>query len=126
MYRKSSDTQFKLFGIGIKAFALLIASIFIFVLGFQIYSLSQSEEITIKVKDKYIFTDVSGGNNSSSTIHYRIIDENTGEYFECAPITVNPTAGERMYNSFDKDKLYTVEVRGIKSEYNIRIIVNVK
>jgi len=108
---------------GFKLFFAFFAILFISIIGFNIYNFSQSEDVIIKVKDKYIFTDIS---NKSSTVHYRIIDENTGEYFDCTPMTLNQTGPEKLYNSFEKNKLYTVEARGIKSDYNVRSIVNIK
>jgi hypothetical protein len=101
-------------------------TIIIFFVCFGVYNYSQSENITIKVKDKRVFTTTSGDKNSvSSTTHYRIVSED-GEYFDCVTFSFNPTSTEKLYNSFDVGKTYSVEVRGIKSDYNIRDIVEVK
>ena len=109
----------------LKPFYLLFFVIFFSVIGFSIWNYSQVDEVTIKVRDKYIFTD-PGTKKHSGTVNYRVIDDNTGEYFDVNAYSWNPTATERMWNALEKGKLYQVEVRGMKSDYNVRYIVNIK
>ena len=108
-----------------KAYFLLILVLILSVISFSIWNFNQVDEVTIKVRDKYIFTE-PGSSDHSGTINYRVIDDNTGEYFDVNAYSWNPTASERMWNSLEKGKLYQVEVRGLKSDYNVRYIVNVK
>ena len=107
-----------------KGYFVLFAILFVSVISFSIWNFNQVDEVTIKVRDKYIVTDP--GSKTSGSIHYRVIDDNTGEYFDCQTYSWNPTATERMWNSLEKGKVYQVEARGLKNDYNIRTIAEVK
>jgi hypothetical protein len=108
-----------------KGYFVLFAILFVSVISFSIWNFNQVDEVTIKVRDKYIVTN-PGSKDHSGSIDYRVIDDNTGEYFDVSAYSCNPTANERLWNSFEKGKLYQVEVRGLKSDYNVRDIVSVK
>jgi hypothetical protein len=99
--------------------------LFVSVISFSIWNFNQVDEVVIKVRDKYIVTD-PGTKNGSGSISYRIIDDNTGEYFDCQAYSWNPTASERMWNQLEKGKIYQVEARGLKNDYNIRTISDIK
>ena len=91
------------------------------------YNFSQREVISITIKDKYTKTETSGDKDGiSTTTHYRVVDSTSGEIFDLMPITMIPTAAERLYFSMDKGSSYKVEVAGIKSIYNIRSIIAIK
>ena len=108
-----------------KGYFVLFAILFVSVISFSIWNFNQVDEVTIKVRDKYIVTD-PGSKETSGSIHYRVIDDNTGEYFDCQTYYWNPTATERMWNTLEKGKVYQVEARGLKNDYNIRTIAEVK
>ena len=108
-----------------KGYFVLFAILFVSVISFSIWNFNQVDEVTIKVSDKYIVTD-PGSKETSGSIHYRVIDDNTGEYFDCQTYSWNPTATERMWNTLEKGKVYQVEARGLKNDYNIRTIAEVK
>lgn len=108
--------MFKSFGIMFTLFILLFVSI----IGFGVYNYSQKETVTITVKDKYIFT--TNSKNSSDT-HYRIV-ATTGEFFDCYGGNFNPLGDEKLYNSLLKDSTYTLDARGVKNEYNVRMLLN--
>jgi hypothetical protein len=96
-------------------------------ISFAMYNFSQREVITITVKDKYTKIETSGTkDNVSVDTHYRIVDSSSGEIFDLTPISMIPTADERLYFSMDKGSSYKVEVAGIKSIYNIRSIISIK
>lgn len=108
-----------------KGYFVLFAILFVSVISFSIWNFNQVDEVTIKVRDKYIVTQ-PGSKNHSGSVNYRVIDDNTGEYFDCQAYSWNPTATERMWNSLEKGKIYLVEARGLKNDYNIRTITEVK
>ena len=108
-----------------KGYFVLFAILFVSVISFSIWNFNQVDEVTIKVRDKYIVTN-PGGKDHSGSIDYRVIDDNTGEYFDCQAYSLNPTASERMWNSLEKGKIYQVEVRGMKNDYNVRTISDIK
>lgn len=108
-----------------KGYFVLFAILFVSVISFSIWNFNQVDEVTIKVRDKYIVTQ-PGSKNHSGSVNYRVIDDNTGEYFDCEAYSLNPTATERMWNSLEKGKIYQVEAHGLKNDYNIRTITQVK
>lgn len=108
-----------------KGYFVLFAILFVSVISFSIWNFNQVDEVTIKVRDKYIVTE-PGSKNHSGSVNYRVIDDNTGEYFDCEAYSWNPTATERIWNSLEKGKIYLVEARGLKNDYNIRTITEVK
>lgn len=110
---------------GMRIYFVLFAILFVSVISFQVWNFNQVDEVTIKVRDKYILTE-PGSKDRSGSISYRVIDDNTGEYFDCQAYSWNPTASERMWNSLEKDKIYQVEVRGVKNDYTIRYISGIK
>ena len=114
-----SKRRFRMFFFG-------VTSLIILGISFAMYNFSQREVITITVKDKYTKIETSGTkDNVSVDTHYRIVDS-TGEIFDLTPISMIPTAAERLYFSMDKGSSYKVEVAGIKSIYNIRSIISIK
>lgn len=110
---------------GIKTFGVIIIALIISVFAFNFWSVSQVDYTTIKVKDKYIFTE-PGSKKHSGTVNYRVIDAITGEYFDCQPFSFNPLGPEKLWNSLQKDSTYSVKVRGYKSDYNVRFITDIE
>lgn len=108
-----------------RIYFILFVILFVSVISFSIWNFNQVEEFTIKIRDKYIVTD-PGSKETSGSVHYRVIDDNTGEYFDCQAYSWNPTASERIWNSLERGKIYQVEVRGLKNDYNIRNISDIK
>jgi hypothetical protein len=102
-----------------KGYFALFMLVFISVIAFSIWNFTQVDEVTIKVRDKYIFTEPGSKD-------YRVIDNNTGEYFDCQAYSWNPTATEKLWNSFERGKIYQVEARGVKNDYNVRTITAIK
>jgi hypothetical protein len=115
-----SKRRFRMFFFG-------VTSLMILGIAFAMYNFSQREVITITIKDKYTKIETSGTKDNISTdTHYRVVDSASGEIFDLMPITMIPTAAERLYFSMNKGSTYKVEVAGIKSVYNVRSIITVK
>ncbi len=110
---------------GMRIYFVLFAILFVSVIFFQVWNFNQVDEVTIKIRDKYILTE-PGSKDHSGSISYHVIDDNTGKYFDCQAYSWNPTASERMWNSLEKGKIYQVEVRGVKNDYTIRYISGIK
>lgn len=108
----------------IKGYFILFVIFFISAIVFSIWNFTQVDEATIKIHDKYIISD-PGSKDNHVSVCYRIIDD-TGEYFDCQTYSWNPTATERMWNKFEEGKIYQVEIRGIKNNYSVRTITDIK